>query len=276
MNYHRHEGADLYFETTGQGEPMLLIHGTGADSGTWGGVVEHLAAKGHRVIAYDRRGYGRSRHRPVRDYRQHVADAIALLERVVGEPANIVGWSSGANVALALASERPDLVRRLVVIEPPFHGVRHATTRMCVTIMQAKWRQITGRPTEAATVFFRWAAGDASWEAVRPSLRERFLANSPAVLAELDPHPFSALCEHVSARDVRRTGLPITYLIGERTDRVFRKVHRALTKAVPELRTEVIPGAGHFAHLDAAQRFVDAVHGALSTPPPEAASRNDT
>jgi Alpha/beta hydrolase family len=67
----------------------------GAQASTWAGVVGDLAAGGYQVIAYDRRGYGRSIHRPVRDYRVHVSD-LATLVLHLGAPAHIVGWSSGA------------------------------------------------------------------------------------------------------------------------------------------------------------------------------------
>ncbi|WP_406430251.1 alpha/beta fold hydrolase [Streptomyces sp. NBC_00631] len=72
-----YEGVDLACEERGSGEPLLLIHGTGAQAATWGRTVDDLAAAGHRVIAYDRRGYGASAHPPVRDHRRHVADAAA-------------------------------------------------------------------------------------------------------------------------------------------------------------------------------------------------------
>ena len=63
-------------------------------------------ARDYLVITYDRRGYGRSAHKPVRDHRLHARDLIAILEQVAREPAVVVGWSSGGNVALAVAASR--------------------------------------------------------------------------------------------------------------------------------------------------------------------------
>ena len=70
----RAPGCELIYDELGTGEPLVLVHGTGAQASTWRGPVGDLAAGGYRVIAYDRRGFGRSTHRPVRDYRVHVAD----------------------------------------------------------------------------------------------------------------------------------------------------------------------------------------------------------
>ena len=92
----------LVCDQQGAGPPLVLVHGTGAQASTWDGVVGDLAAGGHRVIAYDRRDYGRSLRRPVCDYRVHVADLATLVQNL-GAPAHIVGWSPGGSVALALA-----------------------------------------------------------------------------------------------------------------------------------------------------------------------------
>jgi pimeloyl-ACP methyl ester carboxylesterase len=70
--------AQLYREVSGSRDPILLIHGNGANTRIWGRSADDLAA-GHRVIAYDRRGYGRPG--PLASsMRNHVADAAALLE----------------------------------------------------------------------------------------------------------------------------------------------------------------------------------------------------
>ena len=63
------------YDELGSGRPLVLVHGTGADAATWGRTVTDLA-QAYRVIAYDRRGYGRSTHDPVRDYRVHAGDLV--------------------------------------------------------------------------------------------------------------------------------------------------------------------------------------------------------
>jgi pimeloyl-ACP methyl ester carboxylesterase len=101
--------AELYREVDGSGAPLLLIHGNGANTRIWGRSADDLAAA-HRVIAYDRRGFGRSPGPPARSMRDHVADAAALLRELDAAPAIVVGWSGGGVVAAGLAIERPELV----------------------------------------------------------------------------------------------------------------------------------------------------------------------
>jgi pimeloyl-ACP methyl ester carboxylesterase len=115
----------LHVEQRGDGRPLLLIHGAGEDSTMLAGQAEALAAAGYRVITYDRRGTGRSGRDawPGNGADQHADDAAALLARLADRPATVLGLSSGAVVALALAARHPDAVARVVAWEPPAVGV---------------------------------------------------------------------------------------------------------------------------------------------------------
>src|SRR4051812_29686021 len=118
---------------SGDGSPVLLIHGTAA--AVWGEVPERLAAAGHQVIDYDRRGFGASAGEPGAALRDHVADAAALLE---GRPARVVGWSIGGVIGLELAVAHPELVRGLVIVDAPLHAKRHPRPRMLAAIARAQ------------------------------------------------------------------------------------------------------------------------------------------
>ncbi|MCX4703823.1 alpha/beta fold hydrolase [Streptomyces sp. NBC_01373] len=260
-----YEGVDLAYEEHGSGEPLLLIHGSGAQAATWGRSVDDLATAGHRVIAYDRRGYGASAHPPVRDHRRHVADAIAVLERLAGSPATVLGWSSGGNIALALTAARPDLVRNLILVEPPFHGLRRPRADQLRMVARAKWAQLRGRPREGAEHFYRWA-GQASYDNAPQEEQDRLLAHARVIMAELDPHPYGVMFEHLPMCRIRDIRVPITFLIGENSHPFFHTLHRRLVRAVPAIRSEVIPGAGHLVHLEAPDAFAAAVHRATTAP----------
>ena len=134
-------GVELSYTDLGSGDPLLLVHGTGAYSAIWGEVCGQLAGS-RRVIVYDRRGFGASQGVRARHVHQHAEDAAALLEHLEAVPAVVVGWSGGGVVALDLAASRPDLVSSLVLIEPavslilaPSAGV----VRMSA-LMQFRWR----------------------------------------------------------------------------------------------------------------------------------------
>lgn len=256
-------GAELIYDEQGSGEPLVLVPGTGAQASSWGTAVDDLANAGYRVIAYDPRGRGRSKHPAVRDYRVHVSDLATVIEHL-GVRAHLLGWSSGGSTALALAVRRPDLCRSLVIVEAPWHGLRNATPDLLATVGRAKLAELRGRHREGAALFFRWVSGRRDgrngFDAVPAVEQEALLANSRTVLAELDPHPFGVLMEHVLTTRLASIPVPITWLLGTHTrTELFRRSHASAARRAPRIRTGHISGAGHFAHIDAPKDFALAV-----------------
>jgi pimeloyl-ACP methyl ester carboxylesterase len=255
-------GATLSYRMAGQGPPLVLVHGSGTDQTTWDGVVGELA-RDRRVVTYDRRGYGQSRHKPVRDHRVHARDLTAVLEKVAGEPAAVVAWSSGGNIALAVAARHPELFSALIVVEAPFHGIRHADRSVLATALRLKFTQLRGRRLEAAETFFRFGStlrsGGNSYDDAPEDVRENLRANAEPVLAEWDPHPFGVMHEHLSLRSVVRLPLPVTWILGTESSPWIAGLHDRVVRRRPDIRTVLVPGAGHLVHLDQPNEFIAAV-----------------
>lgn len=115
--------AILYAEETGEGPPLLLLHGLGASTFTWRRIVPKLA-RSHRVIALDLRGFGRS-DKPF-DQRYSAADQAALVAAFIRKRnlygVILIGHSFGGNVALHTALDlehEPGRIARLVVMDAP-------------------------------------------------------------------------------------------------------------------------------------------------------------
>lgn len=255
-------GAQLNYRTAGEGPPLVLVHGSATDLTTWDGVVDDLAHD-HRVITYDRRGYGRSRHRPVRDHRVHARDLVAVLERVAGRAAVVVGWSSGGNVALAAAVGRPELFSALGIVEAPFHGMRHADRQVLATALRLKLTQLRGRRLEAAEVFYRFGSalrsGGNGYDLAPEEVRRTLQANAGPVLAEWDPHPFGVMHEHIRADAIAAIPVPMTWVLGEESSAWMAGLHDRVLRRRPDLTTIRVPGAGHLVHLERPAEFVAAV-----------------
>jgi pimeloyl-ACP methyl ester carboxylesterase len=107
-------GINLYFETHGEGRPLILLHG-GLMSGEMFGPTLPLLAERHQVVAVDLQGHGRTADidRPI-DVRLMAGDIAALIDHLGLERPDIVGYSLGGGVALHTAAKYPAKVRRLV------------------------------------------------------------------------------------------------------------------------------------------------------------------
>lgn len=115
-------GVVLSGEQGGEGTAVLLLHGLTATRRYVLMGSRTLERSGHRVIAYDARGHGRSQPAPARAYGyEHLAaDAIAVLDRAGVERALLAGASMGAHTAVRVALEHPERVLALALITPAY------------------------------------------------------------------------------------------------------------------------------------------------------------
>ncbi len=106
--------------STASEPPVLCLHGVTGQAWAWNGAAPLLAASGP-VVALDLRGHGGSSWAPDRDYATATlaADVVGLLDSWAIGPVDVVGASWGGLVGAAVAAARPDLVRRLVVVDVP-------------------------------------------------------------------------------------------------------------------------------------------------------------
>jgi pimeloyl-ACP methyl ester carboxylesterase len=107
---------------------MLLLHGITSFGGTWDWIVPELAER-FRVLRLDFRGHGASDRAPD-GYRPaaYLGDAVTTIEQVAGQPCVVMGHSLGGITAATVAQQRPDLVRAVVMEDPPLRLAPAAST----------------------------------------------------------------------------------------------------------------------------------------------------
>ena len=109
-------GVEIYYETRGSGEPVLLVPPDWWPCATWNVVVVPVLSRRYRTIIYDGRGTGRSAQ-PQDGYNvgQFARDAIELLKQLGIARCHAVGFAIGGQIVQAMAIERPDLVASLTM-----------------------------------------------------------------------------------------------------------------------------------------------------------------
>ncbi len=115
----RVNGADLFYEESGSGEPLLLLHGLGSSTLDWEPQVKAFAPY-YRVIVLDMRGSGKSRDadHPKGPFsvKQFAADSAAALDKLGASPAHVAGLSMGGMIAFQLAVDFPRSVKTMTII----------------------------------------------------------------------------------------------------------------------------------------------------------------
>jgi pimeloyl-ACP methyl ester carboxylesterase len=119
MDRARLDGVELEYQVVGSGEAVLLIPPGPLADGFLPFLSEEALAERYRLIQYHRRGQaGSSQATPPVSYAEQAADAAGLLSHLGVSQAHVVGHSTGANVALQLALDRPEVVQTLALLEP--------------------------------------------------------------------------------------------------------------------------------------------------------------
>lgn len=101
----------------GQGAPVVFLHGLFGAAQNWATIQKRLAGPERRVIALDLRNHGASGHAAAMDYETMATDVAETLAALGAFPAAVLGHSMGGKVAMLLALQRPEAVRRLCVAD---------------------------------------------------------------------------------------------------------------------------------------------------------------
>jgi pimeloyl-ACP methyl ester carboxylesterase len=242
----------LPFSERAKGRATLLVPGTGFGRESWGEFGDQLADR-RRVIAYERRGFTAAAPEPAEDMRVHAKDAHSILERAEALPADGVGWSGGGLVALALAVEHPDACRSLLLIEPSVHGLRAVTLSAIGMTLRAQLAKLRRGQAAATDIAYRWTFAYRgldrnAWEEMPESWREGVLTYADAVAAE---QPQETSLRYPTREDLRQLDIPITIVIGERSQTYFHRIAKNLHRRLPNATLRSVPEASHAVHLDA-------------------------
>jgi pimeloyl-ACP methyl ester carboxylesterase len=257
-------GVRLYYEIHGSGEPLVLVHGSWVDATRWRFVVPGLAESFH-VLVYDRRGHSRS-ERPDApgNVDEDGDDLAALLETLDLAPAHVVTSSYGGNIALRLATRRPQIFRSLSCHEPPLWSLLEGDPEAQEILqhgarsLDAVGRRIADGDHEGAARQFveEVAFGPGAWEnELPPEMRAIFVHNAPTFLDELqDPKQL-----HLDEDALSHLELSVRLTQGSESPPTFAAVADRLIELLPYARRETIAGAGHGPQFTHPERYVEVI-----------------
>jgi pimeloyl-ACP methyl ester carboxylesterase len=266
-------GVRLYYEVHGGAEPLVLVHGSWVDATRWRFIAPRLA-ESFRVLVYDRRGHSRSaRFDAPGSVDEDGDDLAALLETLDLAPAHVITNSFGGNIALRLATRRPDVFRSLCCHEPPLWSLLEGDPETQEILQQgarsldAVGRRIADGDHEGAARQFveEVAFGPGAWESkLPPATRAIFVRNATTFLDELqDPKQL-----RIDEDALSHLELSVRFTQGSESPATFAAVIDRLVELIPHASRETIDGAGHAPQLTHPERYVEVVTPAARENPP--------
>jgi 3-oxoadipate enol-lactonase len=257
-------GIEIYYESHGTGQPLVLISGIGYTNWQWHRMVPYLA--GHfRVITFDNRGAGQS-DKPEGPYSAHMlaADTVGLLDALGIEKAVIMGHSMGGFIAQALALEFPHTVEKLILCSTNFGGPRH------VPVTPEAMKVLTDVSGDPLTRFRNglYISTAPGWAENHPQLIQEWVEWRAA--NPIEPAPYQAQLaiglgllkeEAAFENQLHRIHASTLILFGE-YDMVVPPANAALlAEKIPDSQVVILPDAGHFFPIEVPEAASQAVIG---------------
>jgi pimeloyl-ACP methyl ester carboxylesterase len=260
----------LYFRETGQGLPLIILHGLYGSSDNWVTIARELSAK-FRVIVPDMRNHGRSPHSPEHSYPAMAADVMELMEDLAIERCMVISHSMGGKTAMHLACDMPHKITKLVIddIAPLNYSLLTGYSPLAVehlniadTLLHTDLQQYTRREDIEQS----WAAkipeknmrhfllknvqrDDTNHYSWRINIRA-IVQNLPNILNGMDD---------LGLDRGNRVDLPTLFIKGEHSPYIQPEVFPFIHHAFPNSQITAIPGAGHWLHVEKPDLFLEKV-----------------
>jgi pimeloyl-ACP methyl ester carboxylesterase len=248
------DGVLIAYEQSGEGPPLVLVHGTAADHSRWATIL--LELKRHfSVYAVDRRGRGQSGDAKSYSIDREFEDVVAVVDSIPG-PVNILGHSYGALCSLE-ASLKISNLRKLILYEPPIPiGVEERYPPDAIDRMNACLQN--GEREKALLIFLEEIAGIPQSETNMlrslPSWFSRVAAAHTIVREE------ASVCSYVlRPEQFSRMFAPTLLLLGGDSPAFYRVAIETLKTSIPNSRIATLPGQRHAAMETAPDLFLGEV-----------------
>jgi pimeloyl-ACP methyl ester carboxylesterase len=259
-------GVDLSYIEQGTGAPVVFVHGAFSDYRYWE-PQRQAVARQHRFIAYTYRYHGTASWPDEgQQYAAatHAADLAAFIRGLNAGPVHLVGISVGGLLATLVASEHPDLVRSLTLMDPSLAALlgdipeakpllEDRATAVALVGATAK----AGDAVQAAKLFFDWVnnQGAGALDKQPEALRQMVLDNARTVPVFLSAAPPPA----VSCATLGGVRIPTIVVGGEQTRRYFSLINEVVVRCIPGSRPVLIPKATHFGSYQNPSAFNEAL-----------------
>jgi pimeloyl-ACP methyl ester carboxylesterase len=217
-------GAQIYYEVHGSGEPLMLLPGFGGASSDWAALAAEWSDK-FQLITPDLRGHGRSTN-PARLFRfdEAAADVLALLDHLEVKAFKAVGVSGGGNVLLHVATRQPERVKAMVLVSSTSHFPDQARAIM-------RNYSFTMLPPEEQEKMRRRHPGG------QPQIDTLF-AQSKAFADSYDDLNFTP-------EDLKKIRARTLIIQGDRDPFYPVQISVDMAAAIPQSSLWIVPGGGH-------------------------------
>ncbi len=246
------DGTRIYYESIGEGSPIVLIHGAGQDTTSWRYNIPFFA-KTHRVVALDLPGHGKSEVvlPPINSTSAYAQIVWSVIEELELDRPVLVGHSMGSGICLTVALEHGDGIGGVVGVD----GADRVVGVFAEEIHRAYLESPLDLQLEMSMESFRSLCSKQTPAERIEEIAQDLLRIYPPVTAA-DTQAFNAF--DISSRS-HKIKTPVLLISGSDDFLVTPEMVRETAKRIKDSRAVILDGVGHFPHTEAPDRFNPAV-----------------
>jgi pimeloyl-ACP methyl ester carboxylesterase len=244
-------GYDMTYVEAGEGEPLVLVHGSLCDYRYWTLQMPAFSAAFRTISVSLRHSYPECWNGEGDDFNipQHMKDVVALIDALKIAPAHVVGHSRGGHIAFRIAQHYPDRVRKLVLSEPG-GGLDPGLSPHAEEVSkrfepgsfqtQAVERIRAGDIDGGLHIFVDAVSGPGAWERT-PEIAKQFTRdNAMTLLGQIHEtrEPFTR-------EAAQAINAPTLLVLGGLSPPMFGQINEALASAIPNAQRVTIADATH-------------------------------
>lgn len=260
---------EMTYIERGEGEPLLLVHGSISDYRVWSLQMTPFS-RHYRTVAVSLRHFYPERWDGEGDdfsLRQHADDLYAFVNALGAGPIHLVAHSRGGDVALLFATEHPQLLRSVVLIDPaPLDNmlprtpeIMAAANRRKTVVMEAVDRMAQGDVDSGLEMFVDAVTVSGNWARLPESVQQMRRDNAWSLKSLLNDAQMSIDCE-----DVHRIEAPVLFVTAENSPAFYGMMIAALQPCLRNEKKITISNASHGMFVEQPEAFNTAVLDFLS------------
>lgn len=247
----------LHTQILGQGQPLVLLHGLFGSADNWGSIAKHFSQH-YQVISVDLRNHGRSPHSDSQTYPDMAEDLLAVLDALGLSQVHLLGHSLGGKVAMQFATQYPDRVNKLIVVDMAMRAYPDRYTQLMDHMLAVDLGQMASRnevdnalkdaiPNLRVRQFLltNLVKNEAhlQWRINLPALKANYATLIAAIAVRFDP--------------------PSLFIRGERSDYVQASDIAELQRHFPQAEFVSLP-TDHWVHAEQPELFIQAVENFIA------------
>lgn len=245
----------LHFQSTGQGDPLVIMHGLFGSADNWRSISSVLSRE-RQVISVDLRNHGRSFYHPQQTFELMAEDLLHLLDDIGVSTIDLLGHSLGGKTAIQFAQSFANRLRRLIVVDiaPRQYADEHSAifkALLALDLASFSTRTAINKALSATLpdplvrqFLLLNLQKDSSGFSWRINLQALFY-NYPSLLQSVEP--------------THSVEVPVLFINGAQSDYVTDNDKQHIKRLFPQAEHVIIDRAGHWVHADQPDIFVQQV-----------------